>query len=399
MTEEAQIGRAELERWADILLDHSMGGIRPEDVVMVKGERICWPLMEVLEEKIIAAGAIADVFVVAPNNERGRVWSAAMGRNGTQEQAMRSPGWVRARYEAMNKYIEVAGAEAPSSYAGLSAEQTKWLATAEQPHAAIRLAKRWVLTLFPTPAFAKLEGLSLSEYTRLLVNASTTDPLPLKPAEERLAPLLDAGETLTLTTTEPRSGRELVLTMSIAPSVAELSYGLRNFPDGEIFTSPDACSTEGEVFVDLPVHYGGSDIAGIYLRFEAGRIVEYSAERGAGQLAAIIETDEGSHRLGEIAFGMNPALQTALKHPLLVEKIGGTAHIAIGASYECCFSKNRHDEAEKRRLAELKLAGVINHSAQHVDIVIDFRPGGAGRRVYIDSTELVVRDGIWVPAD
>jgi len=77
----------------------------------------------------------------------------------------------------------------------------------------------------------------------------------------------------------------------------------------------------GEIFVDLPVTYGGNDIKGIYLRFEGGRIVEYDAAVGRDHLAAIIETDEGSHRLGEVALGMNPGLDRVLKHPLFVEKV------------------------------------------------------------------------------
>jgi hypothetical protein len=43
--------------------------------------------------------------------------------------------------------------------------------------------------------------------------------------------------------------------------------------------------------------------------------------------------------------------------------------------------------------------GICNRSAQHVDIVVDFRPGGCGRRVFFDDREVVVRDGIWVPVD
>ena len=137
-------------------------------------------------------------------------------------------------------------------------------------------------------------------------------------------------------TTELKS---LTLELDISPSRAVMSYGLRNFPDGEIFTSPDARCTEGEIFIDLPVNYGGHDIQGIYLRFEEGRIVEYSARVGHEHLATIIETDDGSHRLGEVALGMNPGLDRVLKHPLFVEKVGGTLHIAIGASYEDCFAQ------------------------------------------------------------
>ncbi|MEN8165691.1 MAG: aminopeptidase, partial [Acidobacteriota bacterium] len=330
----ATISQADLETWAGFLLDHSLGGITPDDRVMIKGERICWPLMEILERRVIESGATPDVLLVPPNNDRGRVWSSTMGRTGTPEQIEAVPDWHRARYESMNKYVEVLGAEDPSQYMGLTPEQLGDLAGADRRFGDIRLSKSWVITLFPTEGMAKTEGMDLDDYSDFIVRASTADPMPLKDAEEKLAPLFDAGRSVTIVTQHPGDGRELVLKLDITPSRGVMSFGLRNFPDGEVFTSPDASKTTGEIFVDLPVNYGGNAIEGIYLRFEEGRIVEYKADTGHKHLAAIIETDDGSHRLGEVALGMNPGLDKVLKHPLFVEKVGGTLHVAIGASYE-----------------------------------------------------------------
>lgn len=394
----AVIAEKDLETWAGILLDHSMGGIAPGDRVMLKGERVCWPLLEVLERRVIQAGGIPDVLLVPPNNDRGRVWSAAMGRFGTAEQLAGAPAWHRSRYETMTKYIEVLGAESPERFADLTPAQSQALATADRPFADLRLARTWALTLFPTPAFAAMEGIPFDDYVRFIVGASVTDPRPLREAEERLAPLFASGRTITIDTVHPADGRALRLALKIDRSIPTLSYGLRNHPDGEIFTSPDASSTDGEIFIDLPVSYGGGDIRGIFLRFASGRIVEYRAEIGHERLAAIIETDAGSHRLGEVALGMNPGLERVLKHPLFVEKVGGTLHVAIGASYEGCYVEDPASDEGRARLTELEAAGVLNRSAQHVDIVADFRPGGCGRRVAIDDVELAVRDGVWVPA-
>jgi aminopeptidase len=347
---------------------------------------------------VIQAGAIPDVYLVAPNNDRGKVWSAAMGRHGSPEQLAAVPGWHRDRYLSMTKYIEVLGAEDPSQYMGLEAGQSQSLAAADRPFADIRLSKPWVITLYPTRAFAEFEGMTPEDFESFIVGASTVDPTPLRDAEEKIAPLIQEGSRVTIVTRCPKEARELTLSMDISEGRPVISYGLRNFPDGEVFTSPDASSVEGEIFVDLPVTYGGNDIRGIYLRFEGGRIVEYRAEEGHQHLATIIETDEGSHRLGEVAFGMNPGLDRVLKHPLFVEKVGGTLHIAIGASYEDCYTDDPASAAGKQRVAKLEAAGVFNRSAQHVDIVTDFRPGGCGLSVRIDDTELVPRDGVWVVA-
>jgi aminopeptidase len=389
------IDQQDLEVWAGYLLEHSIGGVAGDDRVMIKGEAVCWPLMEVLERKVIENGGIADVYLVPPNNERGRVWSAAMGRHASSDQLARVPDWHQQRYESMTKYVEVLGVEDPAQFMGLSGDQSQALAAADRPFANIRLSKPWVITLFPTVASAELEGMDFDEYERFIVGASTTDPKPLLEAEQRLAPVIDNGRLIHIATEHPDDGRELELELDITEGRAVMSYGLRNFPDGEIFTSPDANSANGEIFVDLPVNYGGNDISGIFLRFEDGRIVDYSAKVGHEHLATIIETDDGSHRLGEVALGMNPGLDRVLKHPLFVEKVGGTLHIAIGASYDDCFVEDASSEAGKARIAELTDRGVLNRSAQHVDIVTDFRPGGCGRSVTIDGTRLAQRDGVW----
>jgi aminopeptidase len=396
---EPQISERDLETWADYLVEHSLGGVHPFERVMIKGERIGWPLMAVLERKVIAGGGIPDVCLVPPNNDRGRIWSAAIGLHGTPEQIAAIPGWHKARYESFDKYVEVLGAEDPSLYGGLTPSQAGAIISADAPFSGIRLAKNWVITLYPTPGMAAMEGIPLDEYVDFIVRASTTDPRPLKAAEERIAPLIAAGRQVELVTRCPDRNRDLRLTLGITPCLPRMSYGLRNFPDGEVFTSPDANTPEGEVYVDLPVHYGGHDIQGIYLRLAGGRIVEYSALVGGAHLGSIIETDEGSHRLGEVAVGMNPGLDRVLKHPLFVEKVGGTAHIAIGRSYPECYVEDANGDVGKAQIEKLKAEGVINDSAQHVDIVIDFRPGGAGRRLSIDDRELLVLDRVWVPAD
>jgi aminopeptidase len=394
--EATMIEQRDLEVWAGYLLNHSVGGVGAGDRVMIKGEPVCWPLISVLEKGVIEAGGVPDVYLVPTNNDRGKVWSAAMGRYGSEEQMAAVPDWHRDRYDSMTKYIEVLGAENPQEYMGLSPEQSQALAAADRPFADIRLSKPWVITLYPTAAFAEMEGMSVDDFESFIVGASTVDPRPLLEAEQQIAPFVDDGSAVTIVTRHPHEDRDLELTMDISQSHAALSYGLRNFPDGEVFTSPDARSVEGEIFVDLPVNSSGNDIEGIYLRFEGGRIVDYRADRGHEHLATIIETDPGSHRLGEVAFGMNPGLDRVLKHPLFVEKVGGTMHIAIGLSYEHCYVDDPGSTAGRARIERLVEDGVINKSAQHVDIVTDFRPGGCGVSVHIDDTRFVPRDGVWV---
>lgn len=389
-----EINREDLEKWADYLLNHSLGGVSPDDLIMVKGEPITWPLMVLLQNKIFAAGGLADVNLVPPDNDRGKVWGASAARYGTVEQIQKVPKWMMARYEAMTKYIEILGAESPNLFANLPPDTEQALMRADEPLKTVRIGKPWVLTLYPTQAFADLEDMTLEEYAEVVVSASTVDPKFLEEVEEPIYQQMSKSRKIRIVTQRPGADGPYQLEMRIADRNIIKCTGIRNFPDGEVFTSPDANTVTGQIFVDLPVFYAGTTIQGMDLTFKDGKIVAYRAEQGHDALAKIIETDEGSHRLGEVALGMNRGIQTALKHPLFVEKVGGTLHIAIGASYPECYVKD--DAKQTSELEAFAREGVLNRSAQHVDIVTDFRPGGAGKAVFLDDVELKVSDGIWV---
>lgn len=384
------ISKEDLNIWADYLINYSIDGVTKDDFVMIKGENICWPLISVLQDKIFASGARVDINLTAPDNDRGKIWGSSIARNGTVEQIEKVPHWISDRYKNMTKFIEVLGTEDPTLFDGQNEDLAQAVMRADEEIKNIRLSKPWVITLFPTKGFAKMEGLTLEDYTNVIVSASTVNPQLLEDIEEDIAQLMDKSRVIRIKTEHPDTKDVLELKMNISDHGIVKCTGKRNFPDGEVYTSPDANTVEGEIFVDLPVFQGGALIEGIHLKFEGGKIIEYSAKEGQDALTKIIETDEGSHRLGEVALGMNNGIQKVLKHPLFVEKVGGTLHIAIGASYANCYDTN------KKSLDEYVAEGVMNKSAQHVDIVTDFRPGGVGRAVYLDEIKLEQKDNIWV---
>jgi aminopeptidase len=242
--------------------------------------------------------------------------------------------------------------------------------------------------------------MSLAEYTGIIVKASTVNPAGLADVEEPLAQLISQANSVTIETEHPVTGKTLTLRMDISGRKSVKCTGMRNFPDGEVYTSPNAGSVAGEIFVDLPVFYDGVNLQGIYLKFENGVITSYKAEKENETLKKIIETDEGSHRLGEVAFGMNRGIQKALKHPLFVEKVAGTMHIAIGASYPESYVDDPNSAAGQLEVEKYYQKGLLNRSAVHVDIVTDFRPGGCGRAVYLDGQKVEVNtdDNLWVIA-
>ncbi len=132
--------------------------------------------------------------------------------------------------------------------------------------------------------------------------------------------------------------------------------GKENFPDGEVFTGPLENATQGEVKFSFPAVHGGREVHDAHLKFRDGRVVQATASKGEPFLQAMLDQDEGARVLGEIAMGSNYSITEYTNNTLFDEKIGGTFHAAVGASYP--------------------ESGGVNESGLHWDMVCDLRQGG-----------------------
>lgn len=71
-----------------------------------------------------------------------------------------------------------------------------------------------------------------------------------------------------------------------------------NMPTEEVFTAPHKYEVEGTVSSTKPLNYGGNVIDRFKLTFKEGKVVDFSAEEGEETLKHLLDTDEGSRRLG-----------------------------------------------------------------------------------------------------
>jgi len=112
-----------------------------------------------------------------------------------------------------------------------------------------------------------------------------------------------------------------------------------NIPTEEVFTTPHARRIEGRVRSTKPLSYQGTLIENIEVRFEAGRIVEATATRGAEVLGKMLDTDEGSRRLGEVALvpHSSPISKSGLLFYNTLFDENAACHIALGQCYAKCF--------------------------------------------------------------
>src|SRR5699024_1884538 len=121
----------------------------------------------------------------------------------------------------------------------------------------------------------------------------------------------------------------------------------------------------GVVYSSIPLHYQGHIVDEFNITFENGRIVDYHAKVGQDVLKSIIETDEGSHYLGEVAFVPydSPIRQLNLIFYNTLFDENASCHLAIGKGFGECIKDGLQMSKE-----ELYQQG-INDSLTHVDFM------------------------------
>lgn len=221
---------------------------------------------------------------------------------------------------------------------------------------------RWCGTLFPTHAYAQDAGMSLHDFEDFVYKAcllDLDDPISswrkVHAQQQRIADFLSQHDEIHIVA----PGTDI--TYRVGGRKWINCAGRENLPDGEIFSCPIEHEVNGTVLFSYPAVYDGKSVDDVRLTFSAGKVVESCAGRGLDFLNAMLNTDTGARFLGEAAFGLNYNIKEFTGETLFDEKIGGTMHMALGAS--------------------LPEAGGVNKSGIHWDMVCDLREG----RVYADG--------------
>lgn len=165
-----------------------------------------------------------------------------------------------------------------------------------------------------------------------------------------------------------------------------------NMPTEEVFSSPERLSANGKLVSAMPLCRNGQIIDNFWIEFKNGKIIGSGAEKGYENLKSIIESDEGSHYLGEIALvGYCSPIrnQGVLFYETLFDE-NASCHFAIGDSYPNCV-KNGGDMTED----ELKAAG-LNCSVEHVDFMVGTKDLSIVCETEDGKTFDVFKNGEWV---
>ncbi|MCB2352837.1 aminopeptidase [Clostridium estertheticum] len=141
---------------------------------------------------------------------------------------------------------------------------------------------------------------------------------------------------------------------------------IANMPTEEVFTLPKKTGVNGTVVSSKPLNYNGNLIENFSLTFENGKVVDFKAETGYDILKSIIETDEGSCYLGEVAlvpYDSPISNSNILFYNTLFDE-NASCHLALGKAYPVCIKNGENLSSEE-------LSGLeVNDSFVHEDFMV-----------------------------
>nr|MCU0248059.1 aminopeptidase [Bryobacter sp.] len=230
---------------------------------------------------------------------------------------------------------------------------------------------KWVVLRWPTPSMAQAANMSTEAFEDFYFNVCTMDDRRMAKALQPLAKRMRRTDRVRL------KGPGTDLAFSIKGIGAKPCDGLRNIPDGEVFSCPTLKSANGVIQFNTPTIYAGTKFENIRLELKDGRVVKATGTNEK-RLNEILDTDPGARYIGEFSLGFNPHILNPMCDILFDEKIAGSLHFTPGQAYADCGNGNK--------------------SAVHWDMVLIQRPEWGGGEVWFDG-ELIRKNGQFLPKD
>jgi aminopeptidase len=166
---------------------------------------------------------------------------------------------------------------------------------------------------------------------------------------------------------------------------------MANMPTEEVFTVPHKTGVNGYVSSTKPLSYGGNIIDDFKITFVDGRISEITAAHGEEVLKQLVDSDEGSHYLGEVALVPHQSPISAsniLFYNTLFDE-NASNHFAIGSAYAFCIEGGKTMSSD-----ELQEHG-LNQSITHVDFMVGSSEMDIDGILEDGTREPIFRGGNW----
>jgi aminopeptidase len=356
-----------IKKLAQTLVNYSCA-VKPGERVLIESIGFEVPLVKELVKEVYKAGGLP--FVTIKNDEFRRL--LINGCNEEQLNLMAS--FELARMREMQAYIGLRVADNPNEMGDVPPEKLALYNKlfVKPVHFEQRVEHtKWVILRYPNYSMAQMADMSTEAFEDFYFNVCNLDYSKMSRAMDSLVAVMEKTDRVRIT------GRDTDLSFSIKGMPAIKCEGLRNIPDGEVFSAPLKESVNGVITYNTPARYQGFTYENIRLEFKDGKIIKATAN-DTEKINRVFDTDGGSRYVGEFSLGVNPFIEKPMKDTLFDEKIRGSIHFTPGSCYDRCDNGNK--------------------SAVHWDLVLIQRPEYGGGEIWFDDT-LIRRDGIFVPEE
>jgi len=331
------------DKMADVLVNYSIE-LKPKQTVYVWGtSTLAQPLMLAIYKQVLKAGGNAFLRADLPGTQEA-FYEYAQGEQLDFVSPVDIASVAEGQFDA---YIRIGADYNTRRLSNADSAKVQRQQMAQRAILNKRMTRsaegtyNWVVTQFPTDAYAMDADMSLEDYKEFIFNAcllNDPDPVSLWRAigqkQDRYVQYMKGKREVIV------RGSNMDLKLRIDERIWKNSHGRRNFPDGEIYTGPVEDSMTGWIKYTYPGVHNGREVDGIELKFEQGKVVKATAKKNEDYLNQVLDTDAGARFVGEFAIGTNYGITKFSKNILFDEKIGGTIHLALGASYPDTGGKN-----------------------------------------------------------
>lgn len=194
----------------------------------------------------------------------------------------------------------------------------------------------FTLTCFPTEDDAKRDGIDYQEYLKLYFEMCDQPWKHIEKAHDHLISMFNKASNVRFTNDDGTD-----ISMSLIDHDGQHftfcnSVIAKNVPGSEIFSAPRRDSINGKIVAKgrfSPKDSGSKVIENLTMHFKNGELVRFEADKGAEHFQNFLDRDPGNRFVGELGIGTNPHMKQHVMNTLLVEKIGGSFHLALGNAY------------------------------------------------------------------
>lgn len=353
-----------IETLAKNLVNYSCNVQKGENV-LIEAFGIDYQLVNCVVKEVYAAGGYP--FVSVFDNRIQRELMKGMDETLAKKMAE----FDCAKMDKMDAYIGIRGGE--NAYETCDIDAARMGAYSKfyslPVHHDRRVAHtKWVVLRYPTQGMSAMSAMSTESFEDFYFDVCNLDYRKMGEAMTPLVELMNKTDKVRIV------GPGTDLSFSIKGIGGVKCCGLRNIPDGEVYTAPVKDSVNGRITYNVPTSKDGIKFENVSLLFKDGKIIEATAN-DTEAINKIFDTDEGSRYVGEFAIGVNPFVTKAMGDILFDEKISGSIHFTPGSCYDDAYNGNR--------------------SAIHWDFVLVQTKAFGGGEIYFDD-RLIRKDGIFV---